>query len=168
MKTELTAFLTEWERETRGTRLLLHGLPTDSYDFTVDPQGRTLGQLAWHLAEAEAYASLGVAQRKFEFAVKPAHIERPRTIEALAPAFEIVHAEAFKRVAQLDPAHLDQKMQYVDGSQWTLAQLLWNKLLFHLMHHRGQLVLLARLAGGKTPQLHGKTRDQATTRRVAP
>ena len=75
-------------------------LAHDQYDFRPDPGGRSLGELAWHLAEIDAYVTRGIEQGEFKFDVKPPHIERPRTIEGLAPGFQLVHADAAARVAR--------------------------------------------------------------------
>jgi uncharacterized damage-inducible protein DinB len=57
---ELERFLSEWDRETEATIKLLRALPPDQYDFRPDAGGRSLGELAWHLAEGDAYMSLGI------------------------------------------------------------------------------------------------------------
>jgi uncharacterized damage-inducible protein DinB len=159
MRNELQEFLAEWERETDGTLALLRALPIDRYDYRPDAGGRSIGELAWHLAEIDAYGSLGIEQREFTFPVKPAHIERPRTIEALAPAFAVVHDDAVARIARLQAADLERDIRYADGELWSIRSLLWRKLLMHAIHHRGQLMLLCRLAGGVPPALFGRTRD---------
>jgi uncharacterized damage-inducible protein DinB len=165
MHTELEQFMKQWEHETKGTLALLQALPRDQYDFRPDPGGRTLGQLAWHLAELEVYASVGIEQGEFTFNTKLPHTERPTTIGALAPAFRIAHADAVERVARLHPADLEREIRYVDGNLWTIHQLLWSKLLLHAVHHRGQLTLHCRLAGGVPPALFGRTREQTPKRR---
>ena len=159
MKAELREFSSAWKKETDGTLALLRALPADQYDLRPDRGGRSLGELAWHLAEVDAYVSLGIEQREFKFPVKPAHIERPRTIEALAPAFNVVHEDAVARISRLDAADLDRDIRYADGELWSIRSLLWRKLLMHAIHHRGQLMLLCRLAGGIPPALFGRTRD---------
>jgi uncharacterized damage-inducible protein DinB len=165
--TELQRFLAEWERETEGTLALLRALPIDKYDFRPDADGRSLGELAWHLAEVDAYVSLGIEQRAFKFDVKPPHIERPKTIAALAPAFTIVHDDAVARIARLSPEDVNREITYADGQPWTISSLLWRKLLMHAIHHRGQLTLLCRLAGGVPPGLFGHTREELAVRRAA-
>jgi uncharacterized damage-inducible protein DinB len=57
---ELERFLKVWEHEAQNTVKLLRALPTDRYDFRPDPQGRSLGELAWHLAEGDAYMTYAV------------------------------------------------------------------------------------------------------------
>lgn len=164
MNHEIEQFMTEWERQTKGTVALLESLPADQYDFRPDPLGRSLGELAWHLAEIDAFTTLGIAQRKFEFPVRPSNMTRPRTVAELAPGFQSVHRDAVERVAEeSDPS---VEVTYVDGTQRTIRELLWQRLLLHQIHHRGQLVLLSRQAGGVPPALFGPTREQ-TPRKVA-
>ena len=167
MRNELQTFMIEWERETDGTLALLRALPIDQYDHRSDPGARSIGELAWHLAEVDAYTTLGIEQREFRFPVKPAHIERPRTIEALAPAFRVVHEDAVARISRLRDNDLDREITYADGQPWSTRSLLWRKLLLHSVHHRGQLALLCRMAGGVPPGLFGRTREETSARQVA-
>jgi uncharacterized damage-inducible protein DinB len=160
MRNDLQEFLSQWERETEGTLALLRALPADQYDFRPDPGGRSIGELAWHLAEADAYVTSGIERGAFVFDVKPPHLERPRTVAALAPAFRVVHEDAVARVARLQPADLDREIPYPDGEPWSVRKLLWQRLLLHSIHHRGQLTLLCRLAGGTPPGLFGRTREE--------
>lgn len=165
--TELQTFLAQWQRATEGTEALLRALPLHQYDLRPDPDGRSLGQLAWHLAELEAYASVGIEQRHFKFDVKPPRSQRPLTITALLPAFRLVHADAVERIARLQLSDLDLELDYADGTRRSIRDLLWGKLLLHGIHHRGQLVVLCRLAGGFPPALFGPTREQTAARRAA-
>ncbi len=111
MRSELQDFLAAWERETNGTLALFRALPADQYDFRPDGGGRSLGELAWHLAEIDAYTSLGIEQRGFTFSVKPPHLDRPRRVEELAPAFQIVHDDALARVTRQNDADLDREIR---------------------------------------------------------
>ena len=52
---DIERFLTVWETETDRTLQLLRALPASQYDFRPDAGGRSLGELAWHLAEGDAY-----------------------------------------------------------------------------------------------------------------
>lgn len=167
MQTELQEFSRHWERETDGTLALLRALPTDQYDFRPDTGGRSIGELAWHIAEVDAYVSLGINLGEFKFdKSKPPRIERPRTIEALTPAFRVVHDEAVARVAWLQSHDWGREIRYADGELWSIGNLLWRKLLMHAVHHRGQLTLLCRQAGGVPPGLFGRTREETPARRM--
>jgi uncharacterized damage-inducible protein DinB len=167
MKLELQEFSRLWNQETDGTLDLLRALPVDQYDFRPDPGGRSIGELAWHLAEVDAYVSLGVERGNFTFAGKPPHLDRPRRVEDLAPAYRIVHDDAMARLTGLDDTDLDREIRYADGQRWRLRDLLWQKLLLHHVHHRGQLVLLCRLAGGVPPALFGRRREETVHKAAA-
>jgi uncharacterized damage-inducible protein DinB len=167
MSTGLQEFSRQWQIETEGTLALMRALSPSSYDFRPDPGGRSIGELAWHLAEIDAYVTLGIERGAFVFDEKPPHIQRPKTIEALAPGFEVVHTDAVARVARLSDSDLERTIQYVNGERWTIGELLWRKLLMHAVHHRAQLMLLCRLAGGVPPALYGQTREEAAARQTA-
>ena len=78
---ELEMFLAAWDREAASTVKLLQALPATQYDFRPDPTGRSLGELAWHLAEGDAYISYGIDLRQFTMSgAKPPNIERPRAV----------------------------------------------------------------------------------------
>jgi uncharacterized damage-inducible protein DinB len=161
VRTEFQEFSKHWEQETDGTLALMRALPPDQYDFRPDAGGRSLGELAWHLAEVDAYVSVGIDRGEFKFDVKPPNIERPKTIEALAPAFRVVHEDAVARLARLQTTDLGREIRYADGQLWSIRNLLWRKLLMHAIHHRGQLTLLCRLARGVPPGLFGRTREES-------
>ena len=108
--TELERFIKSWDREAENTLKLLRALPASQYDFRPDQGGRSLGELAWHLAEGDAYMSFGVDQGQFAMDMKPPHLERPRQVEALAPGYDRVHKEAVARIKKLTPADLDRKI----------------------------------------------------------
>src|SRR5688572_21421949 len=98
---ELEVFLKSWEQESEKTVKMLKALPPAQYDFRPDAGGRSLGELAWHLAESDAYMSFGIDAGQFTMGTKPPNIERPRTVEALAPGYERIHQEAAVRLRKL-------------------------------------------------------------------
>jgi uncharacterized damage-inducible protein DinB len=164
---ELEAFLTWWDREAASTVKVMKALPTTQYDFRPDPTGRSLGELAWHLAEADAYISCGIDRGEFTMGAgaKPPNIERPREVEALAPGYERVHHEAVDRIRKLRPEDLDRTITFFTGPM-TIRDILWQAILAHGIHHRGQLTLMCRLAGGQTPGLYGPNREETAAMRA--
>ena len=163
---ELEMFFAMWDREAASTVKLLKALPETQYDFKPDPSGRSLGELAWHLAEGDAYMSLGIERGEFTMSAKPPNIERPRTIAALAPGFERIHREAVARLRALKPEDLDRTLNFFVGSR-TIRDILWEAIIAHGIHHRGQLSLMCRLAGGCAPGLYGPNREEMNAMRAA-
>jgi uncharacterized damage-inducible protein DinB len=161
---ELEMFLGTWEREAKSTHRLLAALPPTQYDFRPDPKGRSLGELAWHLAEIDAYMSRGVANGKFDFEAKLPGLERPRTIAELAPGYKRVHETALALIKSLKPEQLEHTTPFM-GRPMRNGDILWAVLLHHAIHHRGQLVLMTRLAGGTPPGLYGPSREEMAAMR---
>jgi uncharacterized damage-inducible protein DinB len=163
---ELEMFLNAWDREAASTLKLLRALPATQYDFRPDAGGRSLGELAWHLAEGDAYMSFGIERGEFSMGgAKPPNIERPRAIDALAPGFERVHQEAVARIRRLRPEDLDRKLPFFIGEE-SIREILWTYIISHLIHHRGQLSLMCRLAGGAAPGMYGPNREEMAAMRA--
>ena len=119
-----------------------------------------------HLAEGDAYNSFGIETGGFDPGMKPPGIARPRTVAELAPGYERIHADAKARIQNLSPEKMASKVKYFDGSEWTVPDILWNGLLLHLVHHRGQLAMLCRLAGGVSPGMYGPNREEMAAMRT--
>jgi uncharacterized damage-inducible protein DinB len=163
---ELEIFLNAWDREAESTLKTLRALPATQYDFRPDAGGRSMGELAWHLAEGDAYMSSGIEAGKFTMDAKPPNIERPRTVEGLAPGYERIHTEAVARIRKLKPEDLDRSVPFFAGQQVPIRDILWNMIISHGIHHRGQLTLMCRLAGGCAPGLYGPNREETAAMRA--
>lgn len=163
---EFETLVTVWDREAAQTVRLLEALPRDQYDFRPDPTGRSIGEMAWHLAEGDAYNSLGVVEGGFSPTMRPPGMERPRQVEALAPGFARIHREAVERVRGIRPADLERRIEFFSGQMMSGAEILWGAV-FHLVHHRGQLSLMCRLAGGVSPGMYGPNREEMSVMQAA-
>jgi uncharacterized damage-inducible protein DinB len=161
MSDELQTFISTWDTEAKKIAAMLRALPEEQYDFRPDAGGRSLGELAWHLAEIEAYSGFGIERGAFEIGVRPPGIERPRTIEALAPGYERIHADSMERIRKLTLADLDREVMFFTGSPTSIREILWSAVLHHQIHHRGQLSVLCRLAGGAAPGTYGPNREES-------
>ena len=157
---ELAAFIATWKHEAQNTAKVLRALPQDKYDFRPDPQGRSLGEMAWHLSEIDALIATAVANGAFDFSAKLPGLERPRVIAELAPGYERVHAASLAKIENLTPAELERKIPSPMGGDFSVSQVLHGWLLYHAIHHRGQLVMMLRLAGGTPPGLYGPSREE--------
>ena len=161
---ELEQFIEMLNRESESTAKLLETLPADRYDFRPDAGGRSLGELAWHLAEVEAVITDGVARRKVDFA-PIAGFTRPREVAALAPGYRKAHQDALARLRALQASDLDRAIPFADR-EIPIRAILWSGLLHHLIHHRGQLVLMNRIAGGVSPGIFGPNREEMAAMRA--
>ena len=161
---ELDRLRRVWDMEAQLTTRLLDALPPTQYDFRPDPGGRSLGELAWHLSELEGYISLGITKGAATFQEAPPNLQRPREVRLLAPGYRRVHEEAVARLADLTEAELDREIPFADR-RMPIRDILWGAILMHLIHHRGQLSLMCRLAGGTAPGIYGPNREEMAAMR---
>lgn len=161
---ELDRFRQVWNMEAQLTTKLLEALPADQYDYRPDRGGRSLGEMAWHLSEIEGYISYGIANGAVTFQDAPPNMQRPREVRLLAPGYRRVHDEAVARLAKLTEADLDRELPFAD-QRMAIRDMLWGTILMHLIHHRGQLSLMCRMAGGTPPSIYGPNREEMVAMR---
>jgi uncharacterized damage-inducible protein DinB len=161
---ELDRFRKVWDMEAALTTQLLEALPTGRYDFRPDAEGRSLGEMAWHLSEIEGYISYGISKGAVTFQEAPPNLQRPKEVRLLAPGYRRVHEEAAARLASLTEADLDREVPFADR-RMPIRDMLWGATLMHLIHHRGQLSLMCRLAGGTPPGIYGPNREEMAAMR---
>jgi len=167
MAREIDSFLETWDAEARRTADVLRHLPADKYDFRADPKGRSIGELAWHLAELDGYIPHGIHRGSLATGEKPEGIARPRTIAELAPGYESIHRAASDKLRSMGDLDFDRAIPFFDGKPLPIRRLLWDAMIHHSIHHRGQLVLMTRLAGGTPPGLFGPTREETEAMKAA-
>ncbi len=149
-------FITLWAEESKKTSNSLHALTDASLSTPVSAEDRTLGRVAWHLAQ-----SLG------EIGLKAGLVVEAPGQDAAVPASATEIAHTYDRAAHsladaVRFAWSDETLKVEDemyGEKWTRGETLRN-LILHEVHHRGQMSVLIRQAGLKVPGVYGPTREQ--------
>ena len=108
------------------------------------------------LSEIDGYISGASQWRSAQLQEAPPNMQRPREVRLLAPGYRRMHDDAVARLA-------GSPMRIWTGNgvrrptdvrpRRPLAPI-----LLHLVHHRGQLSLMCRLAGGTPPGIYGPNR----------
>ena len=137
---------------------VLKAVPDGHLDYRPDPKARTAGQLAWLLAVEEAALVSLLDTGSVEWKEQ----EPPASVAQIVAAYERNAAAVDERLARLDEAGWQKKVQFLMGGSpaWedTLAQMVWG-FLFDAVHHRGQLSTYLRPMGGKVPSIYGPSAD---------
>ena len=159
--TEIETFRKVLDQEAAKALEVIRSIPSDRYEFKVDPKGRSIGQLAWHFSEIEGCISFDVeGGNDFSYEHEVPGMKRPTDMDSLATGYKRVHEEAMARLSGVTNEDLDKEVVFADGRPMTLRDVLWNEIVHHLIHHRAQLVLMCRQAGGEPPGLYGPNREE--------
>ncbi|MHB1651501.1 MAG: DinB family protein [Desulfitobacteriaceae bacterium] len=156
MFTSLSAFLQTWEKESESTERLLNALTDDSLKQSVTAQDRTLGRIAWHIVTTipEMMSKTGLV---LETIGEDALV--PTTAKEIADYYRET-SEAMVTAIQnqwSDKTLLEKRDMY--GEIWTIGITL-NVLIYHQIHHRGQMTILMRQAGLRVPGIYGPSREE--------
>ena len=156
MISSIKGFELIWAPEFDKTQKVLKHLSDKSLSQAVGPEGRTLGRLAWHLVvtipEMMGQTGLTIAGPTDKDPV-------PTTVKEIKRAYEQVGLSVVEEVKSkwTDATLLISDPMY--GQMWKRGETL-TALIFHQIHHRGQMTVLMRQAGLPVPGLYGPTREE--------
>jgi len=152
----IVEFTRDWERESTATLQVLRALTDGALPRRVDPEGRTLGAIAWPLVltlgEMGGKAGLTVEAPAEDAGVPGSSHEISATYSRAARSL----GEQVGR-AWTDAMLADELELY--GSRWTREGVL-QSLVRHQIHHRGQMTVLMRQAGIAVPGVYGPSREE--------
>lgn len=152
----LADFQKAWKGERDATLRILKALTDASLSQAVTEDDRTLGRMAWHLAQSlsEMMPRTGLPM------MEPAQDD---PVPASAAAIAEVYERASKAVAdEIAARWTDATLEVQDdmyGMQWARGETL-NALIVHQAHHRGQMTVLMRQAGLTVPGVYGPAREE--------
>lgn len=86
---------------------------------------------------------------------------RPETVQSAAAEFEKLSTETTARFAELPESQLGKTVEF--GGRSFTADKFTAMMVHDQIHHRGQLSVYIRMAGGKVPAIYGPSADDAST-----
>ena len=145
-----------WVPETKSTHNLLLHLTDASLSQRADPEGWSLGKIAWHLTtcicEMMKTAGLPVMDLRDDMPAPESAVELAASYLQVASTFQQ------QLQAQWTDAMLADELSMY-GQVWTRMETLMI-LLAHQTHHRGQMTILMRMAGLTVPGVCGPSREE--------
>ena len=157
-------FLPLLEREHPKTREVIEAIHASGGDYRPDPVSKSSLELAWHIVAAEKRFLEGIANGEFNFAA----ITRPdnvRTGAEIGRWYGDMIESVLPRLRQMTPAQLTRSIDF-RGMFQSPAVMFLQIAINHSIHHRGQLSVYLRPAGGKVPAIYGESYDSAEARKA--
>lgn len=160
---EKDALIESWEKEIPVTLKVLKAFPEDKADFKPHEKSKTAIQLAWIFATGQT-----TLKRLFDGTFKPIpdFPPPPARWAELIQAFQTESAKASEEMKAAEDSVLHEKIKIIDPyaghPEWKelpKSFFMWFLLSDHI-HHRGQLSVYLRLAGGKVPSIYGPSADE--------
>ncbi|MGQ0714698.1 MAG: DinB family protein [Gemmatimonadaceae bacterium] len=161
IKSPRQQFLEGFERETATTLKVLRAYPESQSELRPHEKMKTARELA-AMFTMEMAAIDATVRGTFSFPPKPPPM--PATWIEVIDAFERTRTSSLEGIrAARDEDLLAGTITFMTGPKktgdWPAMEFLWF-LLCDQIHHRGQLSVYLRLAGGKLPSIYGPTSDE--------
>lgn len=151
--TEKEALLSARAREHKRTLRVLRAIPAGSEAFKPHERSRSMAELASIFAMEETSNSIAAKSGvDFSKMAKP-----PMEIPAIIALYEKNRAESDAAIESVEERAFDAITKF---GPWDMrrGEIFWD-LLFDSIHHRGQMSVYIRLAGGKVPSIYGPSAD---------
>jgi uncharacterized damage-inducible protein DinB len=159
------AVLAEYDHEMAATRHLLERLPDDRLTWQPHEKSRTLGTLATHISHIAQWAGPILNQTSCDLDLVSLHIE-PRTSRGqILSEFDAVAAEVRAWLDRSDTEYSTMWSLSRGGREiFSLPRIAAFRtfVLYHIVHHRGQLSVYLRMNDVPVPPLYGPSADEGT------
>ena len=157
-------FLQELEQEAQTTRRLLERVPDTRLAWRPHEKGRTLGDLAMHVAMVPGSVAEIVSKPSPMQAPNFGDPPAPQTTPELVKALDESLAKARRILGDMNDAAATETWRLMAGERELLAipraAFMRTVMLNHWYHHRGQLSVYLRFLGVPLPSIYGPSADE--------
>jgi hypothetical protein len=162
LETEKDFWLYLAENEHATTLRMLESYPADQLDLQPTPKSPVARDLARRFV-MEWGGVVAALTTGFDVSKPPPPVEA-ETLDEIEQAFKATHAKAMALVRKASQQDLTFKtVKFATGPGKTgdvrVIDVLW-MLLRDQIHHRGQMSVYSRLAGGTVPSIYGPSADE--------
>jgi uncharacterized damage-inducible protein DinB len=160
-------FLSQLEREARGTRMALERIPEGQNHWKPHEKSMEIGYLAALVAKMPSWIAMIIQQEELDFAKRSESSFVPKEQLRRADLLHLLDeslAEARARLQQTNDEHLMKPWRLRVGERIVNEEpryvMIQDSVFNHLSHHRGQLSVYLRLAGASVPAIYGPSADE--------
>lgn len=158
--TSVGQFRGAYLREHQKTWTVLHAFPSDKPEFRPHDRSNTARQIAWTFVMEEAMMLKAI--RCEPILGGSGSPKAPESWDAVLQSFDSMHKDIIRELDRLNAAPANS-VKFFSGPNQTAdypaMEFLWF-LLCDQIHHRGQLSVYVRMAGGKVPAIYGPSADE--------
>jgi uncharacterized damage-inducible protein DinB len=156
-------FLAAYDREHAITMKVLRAFPPEQAELRPHPKCKTARELAWIFVLERGLATAGLANAFASGNPGGPPPDVPESWDAVLSALEAAHLEFRKTFSGYSDAQLLEPIKFFGGPA-TLVDMSRMDFVWFVMsdqiHHRGQLSVYLRMAGGKVPSIYGPSGDE--------
>jgi uncharacterized damage-inducible protein DinB len=156
MYNSISEFINDWKKESESTYKILSNLSDESLKYMSHTGGRSIGFLAWHIV-----ITMGEMMNKSGLKVEcpDENSSEPATVKEIADTYKSVSESLIKEIeAKWTDATLNEELDLY-GEAWKISFLL-KSLVYHQIHHRGQLTVMMRQANLRVPGVYGPSKEE--------
>lgn len=158
----IAQFVEDWSNESAISLKVMLALTNASLQQRSDPEGNTLGKIAWHMV-----IMIGLTGSAAGLAVvaPPRGTEAPASAASIADTYQTAARSIGEQAtAKLKDDQLATEIMYF-GRPLPMALVL-QSLVRHQIHHRAQMTVLMRMAGLVVPGIYGPSREETAAMRA--
>ena len=155
--------LSEFDHEMGTTRRLLERLPDAQLGWKPHEKSMTLGGLATHLSNLPNWGTTILSDVSYDLASGPPHLSPGGSSVDILSQFDAAVARTRAALDKTDAELGAQwKLRRGDQEMFSLPRAVAFRtfVLYHLVHHRGQLSVYLRLNNVPVPAIYGPTADE--------
>ena len=158
--TEKDMFKSTYEKEKGITMKVLRAYPADKGAYKSHPGNNTALQIAWTFVIEN---NIAMASLKGPLKLDGGFPPPPAKFEDVIAAYEKSSKDLANALTATPDARLNEMVAFPSGPKQMGEMRVMDFLWFMLMdsiHHRGQLSVYIRPAGGKVPSIYGPSGDE--------
>jgi uncharacterized damage-inducible protein DinB len=153
-------FVNALQKEQEITRKVVDAFPAEQSEFKPHPRSNSARQLVWTFAVEEQLILLALTN---SLKLGGGFPKAPDTWNEVVAAFDQSHAKVVKALADASDGDFAGTVTFPTGpgavGDLPKLQFMWF-MLCDQIHHRGQLSVYVRMAGGKVPSIYGPSADE--------
>ncbi len=157
MYNSLESFLTDWAYEVESTLKFINNLNDDALKLPKSHEkARAMKQIVWHIISTPSEMLNLTGLQVFEVDY---NTPAPESVKELKETYEKVNESLIENIKKNWNDEILKTTNDMYGEVWTKGDTL-KYMLFHQIHHRGQLSILMRQAGLRVAGVYGPSNEE--------